>query len=535
MASDDCLHYIHSPYFTELIKNYLTQNEDISPLYHRFSTLESFEQQLIEKKDAFSQNQRNTLVDALKKQYAKLPLHENVEKHLQKLADENTFTVTTGHQLNLFTGPLYFIYKIASTIKTCQLLSERHPNHHFVPVYWMATEDHDFDEIRFFNYKNQKIAWDAPSGGPVGRMPLNGLSEVMDTLKPMWQDVQNGRELLELFEKAYLQHQTLSEATRYLANALFESYGLIIVDGDDVDLKKSFAPFVLKELKVQTTFHAVNSTLSTLPKNQVQVNPREINLFYVQDDLRERIVYESGFWKVLNTTIQKTEDELDAWVHEAPECFSPNVLLRPLYQEVVLPNLSYIGGGGEIAYWMELKKTFEAFEVPFPILQLRNSVAVIPPKWKRKVEKLGCQVEDMFRDKEELIKRQIQKNSSVSIPFEDLKAALHTQFEQLKTEAIKTDSSFSKAINAQERKQIKGLEQLEKRLWKAERKKHYERLEQLQTLHEQQFPKGILQERVLNFSEVYLTEGASFIPKLIESLDPFDFKIQLYFTEHDGV
>lgn len=533
MTSDDCLHYTNSPYFSDFIIQYLNQSDAVKSLYHRFSDLDSFEPQIIEKKNQFSDSSRQILTNALRLQYKNVQTHENVLQNIAALEEENTFTVTTGHQLNLFSGPLYFIYKIACAIKTSLVLAEKYPAYKFVPVYWMATEDHDFEEIQFFNYKNQKIQWNRESTGPVGRLSLEGLDDVLKTLIPLWSVNQNGHQLLELFENAYLKNENLAAATRYLANALFESYGLVIIDGDDKDLKQSFAPYVVKELTENTINQEVSKTISAFPKNQVQVNPREINVFYITDTIRERIVYENGLWKVLNTAIAKQKHELESWVNENPTCFSPNVLMRPLYQEVVLPNLSYIGGGGEIAYWLELKNAFEAFDVVFPILQVRNSVAVISPKWKRKVEKLGWRVSDFFMEKQSLIFGQIAKLSEVSLNFEPLKMILELQFKFIKEQAEKTDPSFAGALAAQERKQIKGLEALEKRLLKAEHKKHEDTLTRLEALHAQQFPKGILQERVLNFSEIYLTEGASFISEIISDIQPFENRIHLHYAKHD--
>lgn len=533
MTSDDCLYYTNSPYFTELIKLYLSQNDEVKPFYNRFPNLASFEDQLIEKKNHFTTTSRQNLVEVLRKQYQNMELSSQVKDHIEALENENTFTITTGHQLNLFTGPLYFIYKIACAIKTCLALGEAYPTYKFVPVYWMATEDHDFEEIQYFNFKNQTISWARESSGPVGRMSLQGLEEVLSTLFPLWSVNQNGHQLLELFENAYLKNRNLATATRYLANALFESYGLIIIDGDDKDLKQSFAPYVVKELTENTINYEVTKTIFAFPKNQIQVNPREINVFYITDTIRERIVYENGLWKVLNTDIAKQKQELESWVNENPACFSPNVLMRPLYQEVVLPNLSYIGGGGEIAYWLELKKAFEAFGVVFPILQVRNSVAVITPKWRRKIEKLGFRASDFFVEKQTLLHRQILKLSEVSLNFEPLKIALKQQFTFLREQAEKTDPSFTGALLAQERKQIKGLETLEKRLLKAEHKKHNDILARLEALHAEQFPKGNLQERVLNFSEIYLTEGDSFISQIIADIQPFDFKIHLHQAQFD--
>jgi len=189
-----------------------------------------------------------------------------------------------------------------------------------------------------------------------------------------------------------LEHNNLAAATRYLANALFGDYGLVIVDANDKALKQLFVPHLEKELIEQVAFKNVNETNKTITALGLnsQVNPRAINLFYISKNLRARIIYEDSVFKVLNTDIAWTKNDLLKHLNESPECFSPNVILRPLYQEVILPNLCYIGGGGELAYWFQLKSNFETNAVPFPILLLRNSVLI---KTQQQADKLKTRKE----------------------------------------------------------------------------------------------------------------------------------------------
>ncbi len=221
--------------------------------------------------------------------------------NIQLLKDANTFTITTGHQLNLFTGPLYFIYKIASTINLCKQLKNEFPDHNFVPIYWMATEDHDFEEINYFNFKGKKVKWNKESFGPVGRLSTEGLQEVFELFSDELGIGSNADYLRNLFIKSYLEHEHLADATRFLANELFKTEGLVIVDGDSKPLKKLFIPYVKKELLEQNSLKNVMETNEQLKDYFVQVNPREINLFYIEDNLRERIIFEDNKFKINNT------------------------------------------------------------------------------------------------------------------------------------------------------------------------------------------------------------------------------------------
>ncbi|MET0760389.1 MAG: bacillithiol biosynthesis cysteine-adding enzyme BshC, partial [Flavobacterium sp.] len=449
------------------------------------------------------------------------------QQNIESLSNSNTFTVTTGHQLNLFTGPLYFLYKIISTINLTKELKAKYPTYDFVPVYWMATEDHDFEEINYFNFKGKKILWNTPSSGPVGRLSTEGLDKIFEVFSLELGSGNNANTIKKLFHDSYLNHENLADATRYLANQLFGEAGLVILDADDSYLKREFIPFVKEELLHQTSNRCVLETTEKLKDYPIQVNPREINLFYLENNLRERIILEDGIYKVNNTKIEFSEDEILTLLENHPEKFSPNVIMRPLYQEVILPNLCYIGGGGEIAYWLELKSYFDKVNITFPILLLRNSVLLATEKQAKKADKLELSWMDLFSKQADLVNLKVKEFSEFPIDFSSQKAVLQQQFDHLYQIANQTDQSFLGAVKAQEAKQIKGLENLEKRLLKAQKRKHSEALERITDLQNELFPNHSLQERTTNFSEFYLENGENLIPTLINQLNPLDTKFNV--------
>ena len=508
--------------------DYLDQNEQVHAYYNNFPDIEGFRAQIIEKKASYGKENRAVLHKVLRKQYQGVAISELTKENFEILKSENTFTITTGHQLNLFTGPLYFLYKIISVINLTRRLKSEFPDDNFVPVYWMATEDHDFEEIKYFNYKGKKIKWDRESGGAVGKMSTEGLKTVYGIIENEFGDGANSKKLKNLFHESYLQHNTLTEATRYLANALFADFGLVIVDGDDPGLKNLFIPYIEKELFENNCFKAVSETNEMLSRNySIQVNPREINLFYLDERLRERILFENDEFRINNTDLVFEKNVFRNLVHEHPEKFSPNVLMRPLYQEVILPNLCYIGGGGEMAYWMQLKNYFNRVEIPFPVLLLRNSVLLLDSKYERKMEALGIQLHEIFLNQNQLIKNKVKQISDIKIDFSEEKKALSLMFDQLKSLSDKTDKSFSGAVLAQEKKQLNGLEKLEKRLLKAQKRKYAEIVDRISDLKEALFPKMSLQERQANFSEFYELYGDDLIPLLADSLDPLGLEFDV--------
>ncbi|MGY6648160.1 bacillithiol biosynthesis cysteine-adding enzyme BshC [Wenyingzhuangia sp. IMCC45574] len=525
--------YKETGFFSKLVIDYLDQKETISSLYNRFPSIENFEGQIQEKSNSFPLEHRKVLVEALEKQYKGLKVSSLTQEHIDNLVLPNTFTITTGHQLNLFSGPLYFLYKIISVLNLCKELKQAYPKQNFVPVYWMASEDHDFEEIQYFNFKGKKVKWERESGGAVGRLSTEGLDKVFEEFSNLLNSGSNADALRSLFKKAYLEHDNLGAASRYLVNHLFGDKGLVVIDGDDQSLKSLFKPYALKELKEELTYQNVSKTNVLLNKEgyKIQVNPRKINLFYIGDGFRERIIKEGTTYKVNNTELSfDSAEELFANTDKL-EFVSGNALLRPLYQEVILPNLCYIGGGGELAYWLQLKSTFNNFNVPFPVLLLRNSALLMNEKQQKKIQKLGLTTKELFLPTNDLIKAVVKKHSELNFNFNDKRKELQTIFSELRELTKLTDKSFVGAVNAQEVKQLKGLANLEKRLLKAEKKKMYDVVSRAEIIQRSLFPNQSLQERQANFSEFYELIGDDLIAVLSKNLSPLVFNFLVIPTD----
>lgn len=530
----ETINFEDTGYFPDLICDYLANSKSLSPFFNRFPSLEAFEQQ-IKEKQGFDVSSREVLRASLKKQYGQTPLSDQTGSNIEALARENTFTVTTGHQLNLFTGPLYFLYKIVSVINLTEKLSASYPDHHFVPVYWMATEDHDFEEINYFNFNGKKFQWQGPGnpsqGGAVGRYATDHLEELEALFSAELGPGRFSEELIDLFKRAYVEHDSLTEATRFLANELFGDKGLVIVDGDDRDLKRLFIPHIKADLLKNLAFEKVTETIEELKELSsgyaIQVNPREINLFYLDTGSRDRIIFDGTNFGLADGVKKWTEKSLLEEVEQFPERFSPNVILRPLYQEVILPNLCYVGGGGELAYWLELHAFFKASGIPMPVLLLRDSVLVITSKQRKKLDKLNIGLSQLFLDRHQFINRKVREISEVEIDLGAQREHLADQFKELYELAEKTDKSFLGAVKAQEVKQLKGLDNLEKRLLKAQKRKLSDEVSRMTALQQELFPNGSLQERTENFSQVYKGFGTDFISVLFDTLDPLDQRFKI--------
>ena len=249
----DFISFRETGYFSDLICDYIEQKEWLKPFYHRYPNLENFALQIEDKQKSYNHKFRSILAERIGIQYDGIEISELTASNISLLKNNNCYTITTGHQLNLFTGPVYFLYKIVSTINLTKSLKEAYPGYDFIPVYWMATEDHDFEEINYFNFKGSKIKWESLQKGPVGRFSTDGLEDVHNIIDKEFGDSDKSKRLKHLFKKAYLEHNSLAKATRFLVNDLFGDFGLVIVDGDDVEFKRQLVPHIKNDIFIGTT------------------------------------------------------------------------------------------------------------------------------------------------------------------------------------------------------------------------------------------------------------------------------------------
>jgi bacillithiol synthase len=509
-----------------LTLSYFNNKKELNSFYNRSNELKNYRDQIEEKHKNFNNKSRNILSQVLIEQYQSIS-DNNVQLSLiDDLSKSNTFTVTTGHQLNLFTGPLYFFYKIIDTIKICEDLRSKFPKNNFIPIYWMASEDHDFEEINFFKTAKKQFNWKVKTKGKVGDLNTEKLSEVFQEMSNFFDKENiNVQKMISFFESSYLKNKNLSTATLHLVHKIFGKHGLVILNPDNKNLKKLMIDVFIDEIKESTCFDVVSKTNARLTeffKGKIKplVNPRSINLFYIKNNLRSRIEKNDLVYNVLESEISFTQDEIINEIRNYPERFSPNVLIRPLYQETILPNLAYVGGGSEIAYWLQLKEYFDKKNTTFPVLSIRSSVLLINKKHSNSLKKMN--IEHFFKKNENLLKFYTNKFSKNKIDFTTLKTTLSDNFKQLYEVVKLTDFSFTGSVNAQEKKQKNGLDNLEIRLLKAEKKKNKEKLDKIISIKRELFPYNSFQEREINFSEFFQYYGDEFIDLIMKNTDPFD-------------
>jgi bacillithiol biosynthesis cysteine-adding enzyme BshC len=521
------MEYAATGAFSALVQDYLSDEQALHPYYLHQPDLKGIEQAIISRK-SFPTN-RTLLVAVLKKQYDGLTVSDEVTENLNALSGENVFTVCTAHQPNLFTGPLYFIYKILHAIKLAQVLNELHPQHHYVPVYFMGSEDADLDELGQVNIAGKKYRWKTDQKGAVGRMLVDQeLIILIQELEGQFSVEPFGAEMILLLKAAYTKGKPIQQAMLELVNALFGRFGLLVLIPDQPDFKRSFQPIFKRELFSSFSQKLLNTTISSFPERyKVQTEGREINLFYLKDDIRERIERNETGFVISNSNLRFSIAEMEAELENFPERFSPNVILRPVFQEFILPNIAFIGGGGELGYWLELRNIFEAAAVPYPVLLLRNSFLMINKRANSLQLKTGLNDQDLFRPLKVLGDEMVKNESTSVLKLSNEIHALEEVYKMVSHHAEKIDPTLQGHAMALQTKAIAQLHAMEKKMFKAEKKKLSEEIGQLETLKAILFPEQQLQERFENFLPYYAQWGKGILDEIQQQSLPWEMKFCL--------
>ena len=499
-----------------MVIDYLKQDEKLKPFYQHPVSLEGIKASIAARRQ--TNNYRQLLVDVLRKQYQDIALNSLQQHNLDKLLEENTFTITTAHQPNLFTGHLYFIYKILHTVKLSNYLAGELPGNYFVPFFYMGSEDADLEELGHINFNGEKLEWNTQQTGAVGRMIVDKeLLKLVDRMAAELEVMDFGKELMDILRSAYTIGTTIQQATLVLVNELFAAFGVLVLIPDNADLKRPFNEIVKRELVEQFSHPLVEETAEQLGKHyKVQASGRDINLFYLLEDNRERIEKNSDKYEVKSLRLQWTQEELLNEVDEHPERFSANVILRGVFQEMILPNIAFIGGGGELAYWLELKKVFEACGVPYPILVLRNSFLLVKNEQVEKLKKLNFSVEDFFKPEMDLVNQLVKNETTLQLSLDKEKEQLHHYYTQLRQVVQAIDVSLNDHVLSLQAKAAKAIDALEKKMLRAEKKKFDAQQRQVHKLREQLFPNNNLQERIDNFAPYYAAQGKNWIKAIYD-------------------
>lgn len=481
----------------KIVQDYIDQNEELSDCY-------AFEHSLsgviaASKARKTTTQSYDILVDEVERQ-------AKASKFASKIVLENIArlkngaqTVTTGHQLCIYGGPLFFFHKIMSVIALCNQLKESGVE--AVPVYWMASEDHDFEEINHVFIGNEKVVWNKEAQGPVGKLDLADLTDFKQKLAELFQNDPLKKDLLKTVDDIFSSDKSLAEAMRDFVYWIFAEQGVVVIDADAAVLKKQFIPVLKLELESQFSFRElvqVNQRLASKDYN-VQVDGREINLFFMEEGYRDRIVKTNEGFSTADGSKQWTKDEMIDLVETHPEKLSPNVVLRPVYQEVILPNIAYIGGPGELSYWLQLKSVFAACDTFFPAILLRDMVLLADEKTQKRKQQLNLAYDELKKSHDEILTEIVRKEGSHEFLVSEKIGEISRLLSNLQADLGALNKNLEISAETEKTRVIKRLNVLQKKTLRLDKKKAEVADRRISELKDALFPFNTPQERIHNW------------------------------------
>lgn len=527
------INYADTHRFSKLVSDFLGGKEELKHYYSFQSNKDGILKTIEAKRE--SENNRSLLVEKWKRDYEHLPKEKKVLENIRHMANENTYSVCTAHQPNIFTGPVYFIYKIQHAIKLAEELNNSFSNFYFVPVYFMGSEDADLKEIGTVFFHDQWISWRTKQKGAVGRMKVDeAFLFMMTEMESIAKRVNSEGEEIALFRKHYQLGKTIAEATFSLVHELFGKQGLLILDADDIYCKKACVDIFREDLFGSQSNFLLKKTLETFPDEySIHATGREINLFYLEDGIRSRIERKGEQFVIHETSLSFTKEEMEELLVGHPDRFSPNVILRPLLQERILPNVAFIGGGSELGYWMQLKNIFQFYDIPYPVLLLRNSFAVVDKDINRALQQFNIELSDLFKNQSEL-EMILMKRNGVKIPSLGAeRKKINEIYAAIKDISSSVEKTLANHVDALRHKAEKRLIQLEKKMIRLEKKKHSELFYEVKKLQDKLLPNGSLQERVENYFSLRLKYGPDLISCLYNLHQPFSESFSVVYISKD--
>ncbi len=517
------INYHNIQFYSTLIKDYLNGELKESSKVDWEYSIES----ILNKTSERNFTSRKVLTERLNAQNQAINLSVKSQLNLKKLEQSNCFTVCTGHQLCIYGGPAYFFSKILDTLSLCEKLNRKQAKFEYVPVFWMASEDHDFEEISETTIFGKQLKWSNNADGAVGKISTDSLIEVQAQFAEILGDEKEAVRISTIFKQAYCTGKNLSEATRYFVNESFGSYGLLIIDGDDRELKQLLLPSIKKEIMEGVTEQAVKKGIARLGSYKIQATPRALNLFFLDNQYRQRLVVNKESVETADGKYAWNKNDFLAHSSLSPESISPNVFLRPVYQELCLPNVAYVGGAGEISYWLELPELFAALEVNFPIPVVRNSYLYLSQKQIDLVNKLGLKLGAFFAEEELIVKKFMEQSSEKKFDLSSEKEEITAFFNKILNKSIKIDQNMRNVVQGELKRSLSSLENMEKRFRNAEKNKRTQEINSISKIKSVFFPSGKFQERSNSFLEFILKKDAALLNELMDMNTPFDNSIKV--------
>ncbi len=543
------------PNFNNLYLDYISGGEEemekLKPFFNSmYRDNEEFFKVIDDKVYNYSTNRyfdKNILIDILKHQNVTFGGDEYTAANIEKLSGEHTFAVVTGQQVSLYTGPVYTILKTITAVKLAKDLHERFPQFNFVPVFWLEAEDHDIDEadhtyiidrqnelirIGFEQQENNSEENIKRSTPPVGTTVFGEvINSINEQLRSSLIDTDFKDKIMNLVTKHYREGNDYKTAFAGLMNEIFKGYGVIFIDPSDIEIKRLLKPVFEKELTSSPKLcESIITQSAELEKHyDLQVKPKVINMFFLHNNNRLLIEPRDGGKFALKNSKRRFEnDELMNLLEESPELFSPNVVLRPVCQDYLLPTAAYIGGPGEISYFAQLKPAYRHYDITMPVIFPRVSASIVESKISKFLNNFNVKFEDIFHHSF-LVSKVVDKLSEVKIEDEIGKYTdeINKIFYDMKNMTVKVDQALLNIVDNMKEKTKQNLEQFRGKLINAQAKKSETTTTQIDKVTNNIYPNHNLQERVINILYFLNKYDDSFIKKLFHETDVNNFNHQV--------
>lgn len=528
---------------TKLFLDYLYDFDKVKGFYkYNFRDKEQFIakfKQLSESPKEF----RNELATIINNQYKSLNPSSKTLKNISLLKNKETIAVVTGQQLGIIGGPLYTFYKIITVIKLCSHLSERYDNYHFIPVFWLEGDDHDFDEVRSINVLNDnneliKISYnDQPTEeeqnrGSIGHLKFKeSIIQFLNDFENQLRNTEFKNPLMENLKSFYHEGKTFKEPFKELLFWLFDQYGLVIFDPQDAKIKELLKPVFKKEISDfrNHTEKLVNISANLEELYHAQVKIRPINLFYNYDEGRYVIEPIDNEFRLKGKRKKFSLDEINNLIEAEPEKFSPNVLLRPICQDFLFPTGFYIGGPSEVAYFAQVLPLYEFYNIDPAIIYPRSSITILERALKSVLDKYGMSLTDIFTDPNKL-KNQIINNVSdknLEEIFKGTKNQIDLAFDNLKEKLFELDKTMGDVTSKYRLKVLGYIDELNGKATESQKKRYEITLRQIDKASANLFPNMNLQERELSFFHYANKYGIDVLKKIFDELAINKFEHQV--------
>ncbi|HUL44444.1 MAG TPA: bacillithiol biosynthesis cysteine-adding enzyme BshC [Bacteroidota bacterium] len=527
--------------FSDLYRDYISEFKSVQQFYQvDFHSLQQIAS-LADKRRSQVRD-RSVLVEVLSDQNTVYGAGQRTFDNIGLLADEKTFAVVTGQQVGLFGGPLYTIYKAITAIKLAETLGAENPGLHFVPVFWLESEDHDFEEVGKASVLNaegvpatvsyQLPTRDSGNRGAVGEIPLgNTIESVFGELQQIMGNSEFKQALFEMLRKFYRPASTFSTAFAGFLTALFQDKGLVFISPNDIRLKKLLSPLFQKEIREypHVSQLIIRQSARLEEHYHAQIKTKALNLFYFHKGGRYFIEPRETDFSLRGTRHFIPKEDLLRVAVEQPELLSPNVALRPICQDMLLPTVAYVAGPSEVAYFAQLQDVYRYFDLTMPMIYPRATATITEERMEKILERYELTVEDVFSKPEEIQKKVLDMVAEVNVEemFSRVRTSIGDQMNEMKFGINYVDPTLSAALEHTHQKIDSQITALQEKVVAAQQRKHETALRQIEKVKNSLFPHGNYQERELNVIQFMNKHGLEFVRFLYGELKIGNFQHQI--------